>query len=117
MTENQPEAMHLRTRNILHLHAEGSGTQIEVDHVYAPEGAFDCEECGGKGHDPGMVGVTMSGDDHMYASGLLTAEEALVLANRLQRAASLVLESEEDAPDVEREAARFGEPPDTLPET
>jgi len=30
-----------------------------------------------------------------------------VLANRLTRAASLVLESEEAVPDIEREAARF----------
>jgi len=52
----------------------------------------------------------MSGDDNQNAGALLTAEEALVLANRLQRAASLVMESEEDTPDVEREAARFTAP-------
>jgi hypothetical protein len=40
--------------------------------------------------------------------GLMSAEQALMLANRLTRAANLVLESEEDVPDVEREAARFG---------
>jgi len=33
--------------------------------------------------------------------------EALELANRLQRAASLVFEFQEDNPDIEREAARF----------
>ncbi len=37
----------------------------------------------------------------------LEVYEALELANRLQRAASLVFEFQEDNPDIEREAARF----------
>lgn len=102
-----PDGMPLRTRTVYVLHGEIGGDHITVDHVYAPEGAFPCDECGKPGHDPGMVGLAMSGDDQQFATAMLTAEEALVLANRLQRAASLVMESDEDVPDVEREAARF----------
>lgn len=110
MTEPSREAIPLNYRTVLTMHPEADGSRIAVDHVYAPEGAFDCDDCGEPGHDPGMVGLTMAGDDNQNASALLTAEEALVLANRLQRAASLVMESEEDTPDVEREAARFSAP-------
>ena len=49
-----------------------------------------------------MVGLIVT-----EGNAILTAEQALVLANRLTRAASLILESEEDTPDIEREAARF----------
>ena len=41
------------------------------------------------------------------ATCLLTAEEALLLADRLQRAAHLVLETDEDLPDPEREYRRY----------
>jgi len=41
-------------------------------------------------------------------SAMLTPDEALLLADRLKRAADLVLETLEDPPDLEREAARFG---------
>jgi hypothetical protein len=84
-----------------------------VEHVYLPDGAEKCAGCGADAHDPGMVMLIMltseeeeGGDGDV--SGLLTVSEALTLANRLQRAASLILESGEGAADVEREAARFG---------
>jgi hypothetical protein len=41
------------------------------------------------------------------ATCLLSAEEALLLADRLQRAAHLVLETDEDLPDPEREYRRY----------
>jgi hypothetical protein len=41
------------------------------------------------------------------AGVLLFPDQALLLANRLIRAANLVMESDEGLPDVEREAARF----------
>ena len=107
MTANpEPEAIPLRSRSLLHLHA--AGTTICVDHVYEAEGAGTCEHdgCDGLSHDPGMVGLMLHDEDGT-TSALLDAGDALLLAERLQRAASLVLESEEDAPDIEREAARY----------
>lgn len=108
MTEHQHEEAHLRTRTLLHLPIEDQDTCVGVDHVYLPEGqAGPCchDGCGNPAHDPGMVGLALGGE-----LALLTAEEALVVANRLTRAASLVLEAEEDTPDIEREAARYAAP-------
>jgi hypothetical protein len=47
---------------------------------------------------------------------LLSAEEALTLANRLVRVANLILESEEDRPDIERDMARFAAAAEEAPE-
>jgi hypothetical protein len=82
-------------------------TMIWIDHVFTmgtrPE------------DDPGYVGLTVTEDDTAEAEQLrlgarttclLTAEEALLLADRLQRAAHLVLETGEDLPDPEREYRR-----------
>ena len=82
-------------------------TMIWIDHVFtigtSPE------------DDPGYVGLTVTEDDTAEAEQLrpgakttclLTAEEALLLADRLQRAAHLVLETGEDLPDPEREYRR-----------
>ncbi|HEX3960914.1 MAG TPA: hypothetical protein VHZ03_30565 [Trebonia sp.] len=104
MTGHTPEAPSLRTRTLLHLPLDDEDDSfVAVDHVYLPEGAADpCEDCGRPAHDPGMVGLMVSEGD-----ALMTAEQALVVANRLTRAASLVLESGEDCPDIEREAARY----------
>jgi len=72
-------------------------TMIWVDHVFAT---------GASPHDdPGYVGLTVTEDD-TRATCLLTAQEALLLADRLQRAAHLVLETDEDLPDPEREYRR-----------
>jgi hypothetical protein len=72
-------------------------TMIWIDHVFAM-GASPYD-------DPGYVGLTVAEDD-TKATCLLTAEEALLLADRLQRAAHLVLETGEDLPDPEREYRR-----------
>ena len=112
MSEYMPEASPMRSRGLGTLRADADDTVITVEHVYLPEGAAGtcCEpDCDGVAHDPGMVGVVMA-DDEDTVCCLLSAAEALTLANRLTRAASLVLESEEQVPDVEREAARFGAP-------
>jgi MoxR-like ATPase len=72
-------------------------TTIWIDHVFA---------MGASPHDdPGYVGLTVTEDD-TRATCLLTAQEALLLADRLQRAAHLVLETDEDLPDPEREYRR-----------
>jgi len=77
--------------------------EIFVAHFYLPEGeAGECGHCGSPAHDPGLIALSV-GDE----TAMLTAEAALVLANRITRTANLVLESEEDVPDIEREAARF----------
>jgi hypothetical protein len=82
---------------------------IWVDHVFTlgngPDDPFD----------EGYVGLTVTEDDstdseHLRLGAkvtcLLTVEEALLLADRLQRAAHLVLETDEDLPDPEREYRR-----------
>jgi hypothetical protein len=105
MTEHSPEAPAVRSRTVYHmiLDDEPEERDLLVEHVYIPEGeAGECPHCGRPAHDPGLVGLVV-GD----SSALLTAEEALTVANRLTRAANLVLESEEDVPDIEREAARL----------
>jgi hypothetical protein len=102
MTDSNTEpggGIRLRTRTIGVIHADDD-TVIVVEHVYEPEGAALCEDCGKPAHDPGMVGLTVSQDDDEPVSTLLSAAEALVLAERLTRAASLVLESQEaEGPD------------------
>ena len=85
--------------------------EISVDHLYDSEPAA-CPGCGGRCVAPGLVALTVTDE-----SVLLTPEEALLLANRLTRAANLVLETMEDAPDAEREAARFGAVPDYPPDS
>ena len=106
MTEPQHDHVHFRTRNIWHaILDDDEETCIAVDHIYLPDGSFTCEDCGRPGHDPGMVGLIV-GD----GAAQMEPELALLLADRLTRAAHLVLESQEEPPDVEREAARFGAP-------
>jgi hypothetical protein len=95
-------------------------TMIWIDHVFtmglSPE------------NDPGYVGLTVTEDDPAEpdqvrlgakATCLLSAEEALLLADRLQRAAHLVLETGEDLPDPEREYRRHrggGREPGAVPD-
>ena len=80
---------------------------IWIDHVFTMGTSPD--------DDPGYVGITVTEDDTAEldrvrlgakATCLLSAEEALLLADRLQRAAHLVLENDEDLPDPEREYRR-----------
>ena len=82
-------------------------TMIWIDHVFTMGASPD--------DDPGYVGLTVTEDDTSEdrvrlgakATCLLSAEEALLLADRLQRAAHLVLETDEDLPDPEREYRRY----------
>lgn len=110
MSDSEPDGVRLRTRTLGCIHPD-EDTVIVVEHVYEPDGASSCEHCGNPAHDPGMVGLVISSEDEdgtaQASSVLMAAEDALTLANRLTRAASLVLESAEDNPDIEREAARF----------
>jgi hypothetical protein len=111
MTEHEESECghpHLRTRTLLELVLDDDDTLITVGHVYLPEGAAgtcDSEGCGNPIHDPGMVMLATNEE-----CGLLTAEQALVIAHQIQRAASLVLLSGEEPADIEREAARYAAP-------
>ena len=111
MSEHDHEGhVHSRTRNIWHEvlddgEGDDDGTLIAVDHLYLPDGSFACSDCGAPGHDPGLVGLIVG-----EGSVLLEPELALIVANRLTRAADLILLSREDPPDIEREAHRFGAP-------
>jgi len=103
MTEHQDGCGHppLRYRNIAFL-VTGDGSEISVDHLYVA-GPETCSHdgCDNPAVSPGMVGLAL--DD---AEGVFTPAEALLIANRLTRAANIVLEAEEQLPDIEREAAR-----------
>jgi hypothetical protein len=110
MTDQHPDTHPFRTRTVYLAESGTDGTEIRVDHVYAPDGAFACDECGGPGHDPGLVGIFLTEPTGEDTSVLLDAGEALVLVNRIQRVVALILESDEDVPDIEREAARFTVP-------
>lgn len=113
--EPEPQHIQLRYRNVGTLVDDEDDLTVEVDHVYIPEGqAGTCchGDCGKPAHDPGVVGIiiaTGGEDDGAAVSALLTPEQALYVANRLTRAANLVLESGEDVADIEREAARYTE--------
>jgi hypothetical protein len=102
MTEH-PDHPPIRGRVVYYTILDGGddGTEVMVEHVWSP-GTEPCGDCGKPRHDPGMVGLNV-GDEHV----LLDAAEALVLANRITRAANLVLELAEDAPDIDRDMARF----------
>jgi hypothetical protein len=108
-TDHEDEGVRQRTLMLLPLSDDGEGGVIAVDHVYLPDGCGECENCGGPAHDPGMVGLMVDNGQEI-AGVLLTAAQALVVAERLQRGASLVHESSEDAVDLEREAARYAAP-------
>jgi hypothetical protein len=106
MTEPHPEsAMPIRGRIVYFtvLDDDPEERELVVEHIWIRDGeAGPCDHCEKPAHDPGMVGLMLGGEH-----AVMTAEEALVLANRLTRAASLVLESQEDVPDLERDMARF----------
>ena len=82
--------------------------EVFVNHVYG-SGLHE--------HDPGIVGLTVRIDDTdavridgteaVIGIIAITAENALLLANRLTRAAGLVLETDEQPADLDREVARL----------
>lgn len=108
MTEHGPDTIPLRARVVGAIYPCEDSTVI-VAHLFEPEGSSgecDNDGCGNDAHDPGLVDLTvLHGEDGVAVQ--MFPGEALELANRLERAANLVLESAEDVPDVEREAARF----------
>lgn len=86
------------------------GTEVVIAHLYPPD-KVGCPGCGGDCVSAGLVSLEV--DD---PNPWMSPEEALLIANRLARGANLVLETLEDAPDVQREAARFGAVPDYPPD-
>lgn len=104
----QKETPELRIRQLVFV--ETDSEMVSVDHLFADGLVGGCEIHAPR-PDPGMVGLTIhlnqDGELEWQAGAVLTPEQALYLANRLQRAAGLVLESGEDLPDVEREASRY----------
>ncbi|HEY1914253.1 MAG TPA: hypothetical protein VGH27_01645 [Streptosporangiaceae bacterium] len=74
-------------------------SSVWVDHLYTME---TCEH--GR-LDAGQVGLTVTSGD-TTVSVCLIPDDALVIANRIIRAANLVMESGEDLPDPEREYRR-----------
>jgi len=103
MADHAPVPLRARTIGSVY---PSDDTVIIVEHVYEP-GTAPCHGCGEHAHDPGTVGMIVSRDDEQPVAVSMSAEDALLLANRLERAAGIVLELGEDAPDIEREAARF----------
>lgn len=103
---HEDEHEQLEIRNIGFLGTIMGEDNIAIDHVFSMNNR-ECPECGGESEDEGFVGLMINDDESdNHASILLTAEEALLLANRLQRAAEVVLESDEDLPNPEREYRR-----------
>jgi len=83
-------------------------THIEVEHLY------DNATCPAHGGlvNKGVILVTIHDEtpgEEKWASAMLGAADALLLADRITRAVHLVLEAEEDLPDVEREYLRHSE--------
>ena len=100
------EAPPFQSRNIARLFTD-DGSEISVDHLYAASADLaPCPDCGGACVSAGMIGLDVLVDGPV----LLSPEEALLLINRLQRAVNVVLETMEDPPDMDREAARLALP-------
>jgi hypothetical protein len=107
MSDDHDHDGKLRTRTVGYIEA-GEDIHVAVEHVYDNE---TCPEHGSL-TDSGLVGVAIHDETpggEQYASVLLTAADALLLADRITRAAHLALELLEDLPDVEREYLRHSE--------
>ena len=122
MTEHSPEPhehVHAKSRTIGVIH--GDDCRVFIEHVYLPDGAFACDECGEPGHDPGMVRIVIAqdtgpdDDDVIVAVADLAPCEGLTVANRITRVVNLVYESAEDSPDLDREAAKYEVPSEPSP--
>jgi hypothetical protein len=122
MSENTGQPcghVHARARAIGVVH--GDGCRVIIEHVYLPDGSFTCDDCGKPGHDPGFVRLVVIQDDpddpetpFMAVAGL-DPDEGLAVMNRIGRAVNLIYESGEEAPDFDREAARYGVPAEPSP--
>lgn len=103
--DHEHEFPPFRSRNLTEL-STTDGSEISVDHLYvAADDLEPCPNCGGACVSAGLIGLSVDA-----SAAVLSPEEALLLINRLQRAVSLVLETLEDPPDMDREAARLGFP-------
>lgn len=107
MTDETPSDSKLRFRAVgsVEVHDE---CHITVEHVY------DNSTCAEHGSllDSGLIAIAIHDDsagEEQFASVLLGAAEALLLADRITRAAHLVLELTEQLPDPQREYLRHSE--------
>ena len=109
MSDQEPDSK-LKTRTVGFIEA-ADDIHIMVEHLY------DNSTCPEHGNltDAGMIRVTIYDEtpgDEEYASVLLGAADALLLADRITRAAHLVLELCEQLPDPQREYLRHSEQQD-----
>lgn len=105
VTDNQDSKLRFRTVGLIEAHED---LHVTVQHVYDNT---TCPEHGSL-TDSGLVGIAIHDEtpgEEQFASVLLEPREALLLADRITRAAHLVLELDEQLPDVEREYLRHSE--------
>ena len=105
MTDDHIHTLKSRTVGIIEACED---IHIAVEHVYDNS---TCPEHGSL-TDAGLVGVAIHDDtpgEEAFASVLLGAADALLLADRITRAAHLALELGEELPDPEREYLRHSE--------
>jgi hypothetical protein len=97
----------LKRRTIYHMPTEDGFLAIE--HVYSDSCGCPVEDCDHPWHDPGEVALLLvEGTESVgikFGPGI-----AFTIADRLTRAAHLILEAGEDLPDIAREMARLGAP-------
>lgn len=114
-----PDLTQLGSRQVAHVHA--AGASINIEHLWQA-GEIPCPGCSELHDDPGLVGLTLildlddeddnAGDESSaglapLVMAVMEPGVALVVANRLERAAALALEGTEDPPDFSREARRM----------
>jgi hypothetical protein len=105
MSDDHETKLRFRTVGIIPIHDDA---HIAVEHVYDNS---TCPEHGSL-TDAGLVGIAIHDDtpgEKQSASILLDARDALLLADRIVRAAHLALELMEDLPDLDREVLRHSE--------
>lgn len=107
MTDDHPGDSKLRFRvtGTIEVHDD---CHITVEHVY---GNTTCPEHGSL-TDSGLVGIAVNDEtpgEEQFALVHLDAADALLLADRIVRAAHLVLELGEQLPDPQREYLRHSE--------
>jgi hypothetical protein len=106
MTDEHEHDGEFKSRTVGFIDA-GEDTHIEVEHAYDNTSAVH-----GGLVNKGLVGIAIHDQtpgEEQFATALLGARDALLLADRITRAAHLALELEEDLPDVEREYLRHSE--------
>ena len=81
-----------RVRTVGCITTPDGATSIYIDHVYS------METCEHGQPDEGLVGLAIRPDDGPEAHALLGPDDALLIAERLTRAAALIMETGEDCP-------------------